>query len=683
MARRHPRPPSTPTPAEPPPQTTAEPRAEPAHRSGRVTWLLVAAILTAHYVLAALSLRQENPTIDEVNHLPAGISYWQAGTFKLYHHNPPLVKLVAALPVADAVMEPLFRSAAWRSESPPPASIGVPFMLLNARNYLEIFTLSRMLMPLFSVLGGLVVFGWSRRLWGDLGGLLSLALWCLCPNILAHARLITSDVPAAAIGMAATYAFWRYLHARSWRLALLAGALLGLAQLTKFSLLILYGIWPVLWLVREAAGFERAGAVRRLVRAIAQGAAMVATSILIIDLGYGFEGVGRPLGSFPFASRSFLTRPGRTPMRSDNQLIDLSWRHRVNRFRGTWMAGLPAPLPSHYLLGFDEQKIEADALPTSWFDPTVGDPDAVTGYPVYLDGVLRRTGWRSYYVKALLYKVPEGTLFLVGLSLVVLVGSRRSRTSWPDEFALLFPPIAVLGAMTFLTDINLGLRYVLAMFPYVFVFLGRLAPWAEGLVGASRKAARLAIVLPLGLTLAATLAIHPHYLAYFNLVSGGPDRMPPHLIDSNLDWGQDLVGLRRWIRDHRVEEPIGLAYFGQITPNLFAERGEGFPWFLPPTRHGTLRPMMRDTTTLDGPAPRLTPGLYAVSATLLQGLPWRVYDPSRRVWAGTWNTIEDEDPYGYFRRLTPIDRVGHSILIYRVTASQAARINETLTAPRR
>src|SRR4051812_49983918 len=100
LARRPTRPPSSPTPATPPPSTTAATRPEPAHRSGRVTWLLVAAILAAHYVLAALSLRQENPTIDEVNHLPAGISYWKAGTFKLYHHNPPLLKLVAALPVA-------------------------------------------------------------------------------------------------------------------------------------------------------------------------------------------------------------------------------------------------------------------------------------------------------------------------------------------------------------------------------------------------------------------------------------------------------------------------------------------------------------------------------------------------------------------------------------------------------
>ena len=76
--------------------------------------MLVAAILSAHYAIAVLSLRRENPTIDEVNHLPAGITYWRTGSFKLYHHNPPLVKLIAALPVLGARVDPLLRGPSGR-----------------------------------------------------------------------------------------------------------------------------------------------------------------------------------------------------------------------------------------------------------------------------------------------------------------------------------------------------------------------------------------------------------------------------------------------------------------------------------------------------------------------------------------------------------------------------------------
>ena len=79
---------------------------------------------------------------------------------------------------------------------------------------------------------------------------MSLSLWVFCPNILAHARLVTSDVGSTALGVAATYVFWRYLHQPSWRWAAAAGFMLGLAQLTKFTMLLLYAVWPFLWLVR-------------------------------------------------------------------------------------------------------------------------------------------------------------------------------------------------------------------------------------------------------------------------------------------------------------------------------------------------------------------------------------------------------------------------------------------------
>src|SRR5438105_857564 len=155
-----------------------------------------------HLVLASTSLVDENPTIDEVIHLPAGISYWQRGTFRLYHHNPPLVKLIAALPVlgSGVITEPLYARSSWRQEPPNKAGFAHEFALLNAEAYFTLFNRARLLMPWFSVVGGLVVFAWSSRLYGGPGGLLSLALWVFCPNILAHTRLVTTDSAATALG---------------------------------------------------------------------------------------------------------------------------------------------------------------------------------------------------------------------------------------------------------------------------------------------------------------------------------------------------------------------------------------------------------------------------------------------------------------------------------------------------
>jgi hypothetical protein len=181
----------------------------------------------------------------------------------------------------------------------------------------------------------------------------------------------------------------------------------------------------------------------------------------------------------------------------------------------------------------------------------------------------------------------------------------------------------------------------------------------------------------LSLTALQSALVYPSYLASFNWISGGPDRGSEHLIDSNLDWGQDLVGLQRWVAEHRPGQKIGLAYFGQINPNIFEWRGEKFDWFLAPALPGTLGPTsLVPNPKLVGPAKRLEPGLYAASASIVRGLRWRFYDPGDL--QPGWSA--DKGAFGYFAELTPVANVGHSIFIYDVTEAQCARINPRLEA---
>ncbi|MGO9598937.1 MAG: ArnT family glycosyltransferase [Isosphaeraceae bacterium] len=656
--------------------------------SWRVTVLLLGGILTLHLALAERSLIVENPTVDEVMHLPAGVTYWQKKTFRLYHHNPPLVKLIAALPVvlSDPVMAPVYQQASWTAPEPSPPTFSQTFARFNTDRYFELFRLARMTMPLFSVLGGLVVFLWSHQLYGRAGGLLSLSLWCFCPNILAHSRLVTTDLGATAMGVLATYGFWLYLRRPSWLRATGAGVVLGLAQLSKFSMLLLYAVWPFLWIVETVATRERTVVLRHATRGLAHGLFIVVLSILTIDSGYLFEGVGIPLGRFEFASGA-LTRPVaqgiRTAPASRNELYARLWPFRQNRFRGTMLERLPSPLPEHYLLGFDEQKVESEGLPERLVRASeallandvkrarreLDSADiGVLGYPVYLNGVVRDSGWWYYYLCTLCYKVPEGIWLLVILSFLLLV-RRRSWEAWADEICLGTVPVVVLFTMSLLTDINLGLRYVLPIAPYVFIAAGKVVPWVTDLTPRFRRLGQAMVAGCLGLTLAATLWIYPHYLAYFNWISGGPDRVPPRLIDSNLDWGQDLIGLRQWCRDHAPGQPIGLAYFGQINPTIFAYRGDPLDWFLPPAAPGTMRPIMEDSSDhappLIGPARRLVPGYYAVSASLVSGLRWRLYDSSPLAWESAWRA--ENDAFGYFRKFTPVARIGHSIYVYKLS----------------
>jgi 4-amino-4-deoxy-L-arabinose transferase-like glycosyltransferase len=496
---------------------------------------------------------------------------------------------------------------------------------------------------------------------------LSLALWVFCPNVLAHARLVTTDLAATSLGVLATFVFWRYLKRPAWRRAAVAGVALGVAQLTKFSLILLFAVWPLLWVIHLWQSRSEGGLRRRLGSGAAHGALVLLLGVLVIDLGYGFEGVGHPLGKHEFVSR-LLARPvlpqDRPRPQVGNTLLNNLLQARINRFRGSLLGSLPVPLPEHYLLGFDDQKLEAEGIPKNLLPNARAQAgDETVGYPVYLDGVVSPKSWWYYYLFALAYKVPEGTWALFILALLVTAASRRARAAWFDEIALLVVPLILLFVISVFTNINLGLRYVLPIFPYLFISAGKLVPWAAGLGGLfRRRVAQGVLALSLGATMVATLAIRPHYLAYFNAVSGGPAYGSEHLIDSNLDWGQDLVGLRRWLARNASGERVGLAYFGQINPSIFEWRGDtAFDWFLPPALPGTIegRP----------PPRRLEPGLYAVSASLVRGLPWRVYDNGKldTFSAGT-------DAFGYFRALKPIAQVGYSLFIYRLSKADAARL---------
>ncbi len=242
--------------------------------------------------------------------MPAGVSYWQTGTFKLYHHNPPLVKLVAALPVvaeSTPMTAQLYQMESWANESQ--ATFGQSFACVNLPR------LPRAVRP--GPAGDAAVLGPGRA-----GGLRLVepalrgrGAGCSAWRSGASARTswptggsspATWRRPRSGPGRPICSGGIRRI--RPGRGPSSPGLALGLAQLTKFSLVLLYGLWPALAVVRFLLERRWEGWPRRLAVGLGQWAAMVALSVLVIDIGYGFEGVGTPLGKFEFASRS-LTMP--------------------------------------------------------------------------------------------------------------------------------------------------------------------------------------------------------------------------------------------------------------------------------------------------------------------------------------------------------------------------------------
>lgn len=518
---------------------------DPAAR--RFGWLPPALLLATHACLLLVGSRLQFPTRNEVAHVPAGVAIWLAGDFGLYNVNPPLAKALAALPVllldpaADGIEGLSYpgHRAEWATAA--------RFADDNAADYLRILRTARLAGILWSVLGGVVVYRWGADLYGRRGGLLALGLWCFGPNVLAHAQLATPDVPAAVTGLVATYSFRAYLTAGGWHRAVATGLLLGVAQLTKFTMLVLYGVWPLL---AAAYAFDRS---RRSFRGIpfatrlAQGATIILISIGVINFGYGFDGVFTPFGDYEFVSKRFTGRvtipDGEVP----------GWHAAPwevgNRFRGTWLADVPVPLPREYVAGFDVQQrdLEGEAM-----------------QPSFLAGEWRRGGWWYYYLYGLAVKVPVGTLVLVLWGLYLALRRSRLSAGPADELTLWLPVVAVLAAVSSQTGFNHHVRYVLPAAPFACVATGKLAGYFD------RRSPRssVAVVVLFLWAAVSSLSAYPHSLSYFNELAGGPDRGYEHLQDSNIDWGQDLTFLKAWADAHPGARPLGLAYHNYVDPRV-------------------------------------------------------------------------------------------------------------------
>ena len=187
-----------------------------------VVLLLVQAVLLAH------SATVYSPVYSEVGHLPAGLAGLLFGRFDLYPSNPPLVRFIGAVPVACA--SPKFNWDSYRIDprGRPEVEVGRDFMRANGSRSLWYYTWARWAIMPVCLLGGAVCFLWGRELYGAFGGLLAQALWTFCPNVLGYGALLMPDVPAASCGVAASYAFYRWLKHPDWRRAAIAGGILGL-----------------------------------------------------------------------------------------------------------------------------------------------------------------------------------------------------------------------------------------------------------------------------------------------------------------------------------------------------------------------------------------------------------------------------------------------------------------------
>jgi hypothetical protein len=507
--------------------------------------------------------------VDEPAHLTSGYLSLVEGDLTVNREHPPFIKALAALPLL------LLHPALPAAQADPKSRTSEDFEFDYSRRFLykandadRLLGAARLPIVALTLLGGAVLFFWARALFGDVAALAALALYAFEPNLLAHGRLVTTDMGATVFALAAFACLQRCSGTMS-RWAIAAGAALGLALLSRFSSLLLIPL-----LIAAALTHRRRPALLLVVFLVA---------LVLVNIGYGFTG-----GLFPLAHAPIGGALKTQPLAAMESSPTLRWT--------------PIPLPRLYVEGLDLARYKNQS---------------VEG-PGYLNGGYSSDGWWSYFVAALAMKTTLPFLALAVAGLCLIAATARSSRVSLTYIAL--PALGLLLLITATTRAQIGLRYALPVIPFLCIAGGVAAAAVSRVTGRWRVPARVAVVALLGWHAWAALAIHPYHLAYFNELWGGPDRGYLHLVDSNLDWGQDLVGVKQFMQDKGLSS-INLYYFGTADPEYY----------------GIQRPL------------RPEPGYYAVSATHLMG----VYLP-------------DRDYLAEFRALRPVSSIGHSIFIYEL-----------------
>ncbi|HEY1110970.1 MAG TPA: glycosyltransferase family 39 protein, partial [Opitutaceae bacterium] len=580
----------------------------------RLTSPWVAALLLASfYGLILLSLREKSATFDEPGHAAAGYSYWKAHDYRLDPENGNLTKRWLALPyLFGDTPFPGPTSEAWLTASAWLVSDTWFYRMGNDADAL--LAKGRAMAALLAVGGSVLVWAWSRRLFGPVGALFSLLLFITFPGYLANGGLMVSDIAVSFLLLAAVGAWWRLLERLSLSRVLLSSVATGALFLSKMSALALIPTVAVLVAIKLIDPRPVLATGRRELRSRGQKllgfscAALVQAGLVILMIWAAF---GFRYSAFNPSTASASDR------------LDRSWR---------WALGYPDPVALLDRLELEpaQQQLSRQilaahsALSYTWSDKseaaladirrTVLTPsqqhrlDALLAHPAglpqrviesmrrwrvlpeaflygfanvfnmegirasYLNGELSEDGWLGYFPFLFALKTPLLVIAVFGVALYLVVRSvthpatPRQRWRHASDVSPLLVLLLVYWALALSSKTNIGHRHLLPVYGPLFILAGGVATWAWSATDKFRRLrlAALGLVVAVGV---AEVAMHfPNYIAYFNGLLSARTAYR-HVVDSSLDWGQELPATARYVREHPEKAPYFISYFGAGRPS--------------------------------------------------------------------------------------------------------------------
>lgn len=609
--------------------------------SNRFTNIIAVLLLIFVFFIALLSMKDDSATMDEVAHLPAGYSYLTQKDMRLNPEHPPLIKDLAAVPLLfiKGIKFP-YELKDWKEDVNGQWQFGYHFLYKMGNPADQMIFWGRIPMILILILLGFYIFKWAKELFGNKTALFSLFLFSFSPTFLTHGRLVTTDVGAAAGVFIAIYYFIRFLKDSSKKNLIIAGITFGLAQLAKFSVIFLlptFGILILVWAIIKASSFK--SFLRFFGIYIGHFVLILIIASIVISLVYLYHVWNYPI---------------------ERHIRDIQVLHKDKAvpFIGEALTLLPqlrkllGPLGEHLT---DLPKTLTLLAKIPIFRPFVQYLTGLFlviqrgtgGHTTFFLGEVSAAGWKNYFPIVYIIKEPLAFHILTILASLYVawlikksfwVDARRRSLNWvknhfPELAMLCF--IAIYWVASLASPLNIGVRHLLPVFPFTFILV-------SSVVTSWKKSPPFGIkYLTVGILiiwqLVSVISIYPHFLSYFNEIAGGPARGHLYTVDSNLDWGQDLKRLEKWVDEVGIKR-IYVDYFGGGDAKYYLK--EKFaPWW------GT-----RD------PAEFPKGNYLAVSVTFLQG--------------GRGEPVPGfNQPLGYYlwlHQYEPIEKIGNSIFVYYI-----------------
>jgi len=606
-------------------------------------WFLVGAIISTSFGLMLTVSLKESAVMDELAHIPAGYGYVRYLDYRLNPEHPPLIKILSAFPLLFQNLNFPTQSRDWQTEINGQWAVGAQFLYESGNNADQIINWSRLGPMLLTLLLVLFIYVWASEIVGRWWAFLPTFLFAFSPTVLAHGHYVTTDIAAAFGIFVALYYFVKFTLNPSGKRLIYAGIAFGVAQLLKFSavllipffifLAVVYAIWKAknLWFSQNFFGKlltlikELFYYLKYVVAVFAIGYVLVYAVYFIFTINYPIE---KQVSDTTFILTSFAKGPDTNFSTCKlNSGVPLARRVRCLAETNILMAKSKILRPlGQYMLGVLMVMQRSSGGNTGYF---LGEVSAA--------------GWWYYFPVVFLLKEPIPSLIIIALAIFIALWSLIRKISkrdlrfknLSDYIGVSFPEFSMLSFALFYwlysikSPLNIGYRHILPTIPFMYIlsaaalkewtknrtyfeegFFKNLLKLSAQIIKSSAKTA-LIIILAVWFFLE-TLFAYPYFLSYFNEMGGGVWSGYKYVTDSNYDWGQDLKHLKIFVNNPPSGEKIdkiAIDYFGGGSPKYYlGDKAKGWQSSKNNPKYENVRWLAVSINNLQGAIGKLHPG---------------------------------------------------------------------------